>query len=511
MHRCWLIPEIVCMICEQVDVEDINRPTLAVLARTAKIFQYSLDLLWREQHNLLPLLKCMPLDLWEIEECADQPEVFVNLRRPALPSDLDRLLFYSHRVKLFIVQGGTNVAADALRACLADQTLFPNVLSVVWKNPESLGDLPLYLGPSLKHLGLALNDSAPHLFLLSTLTRQYPILKSIDICLPTSPSTTEGVSEAICGLRALNRLTANTLTPAALLHIGKLPHLNVLNLATLGDIRVPETLPEERFVRLQHMSVGAGTIEQCTALLRFFSAAPLRTAFFALDATDQSSADAWAAFASALCDHCVHRALQTIFLYHGTPPIPEFGSHAHILAPPTGAALVPLLAFTHLRSLVLEPPYGLTLDEGVLRDMACAWPHIEKLVLGVSGASVSVRTLVTLRALLPFALHCPHLRTLGVVLDATLPLDTALDATIDAEAERSSIKSASGHRALRRLLLGPSVIRDADVPGVARLLAEVFPHLGAMVCSRGYEREGVWRRVGVEMSRLLSVRAGEEE
>jgi hypothetical protein len=64
------------MICEQVDVEDINRPTLAVLARTAKIFQYSLDLLWREQHNLLPLLKCMPLDLWETEECADQPEVF---------------------------------------------------------------------------------------------------------------------------------------------------------------------------------------------------------------------------------------------------------------------------------------------------------------------------------------------------------------------------------------------------------------------------------------------------
>ncbi|KAJ7675428.1 hypothetical protein B0H17DRAFT_1207617 [Mycena rosella] len=450
-----------------------------LLARTSKIFQYALDLLWKEQNDLLPLVKCMPLDLWETEE---QPTLkFVGLRRPVRASDLDRLLFYSHRVKLFVVHEDMNVAVDGLRTCLAGQVLFPNLMALVWGRPEGFcSDLPLFLSPKIQHLGLALQDSPPHLEFLSTLTLRYPVLKSVDINLPPSASTTSGVSDAVCSLRAVTRLTVNTLTVPALLHLAGLQDLTVFNLLSVGDVCVPDTLPDERFADLAHLSVGANSIEQCTALVRFFSAAPLSTGFLALSGVDPSPASAWATFASALRDHCAHPALRSLFVYHGSIPLPPDSPPR-----PTGAALRPLFAFPHLVSVVLEPPDGFDLDAALLHDMARAWPALEKLALGVSASNAGPR--ISLPALLPFALHCPKLQTLGFVLDATASLDAEL-AELD-----------GGHCSLRRLLLGQSAITEGDVAGVARFLVRVFPGLVDVVCTQGHPVTEVWRRVVEEM------------
>jgi hypothetical protein len=64
------INEIVRMICDQAeaaDVESYSPPhTLLSLARTSRIFSDpALDLIWREQSSLVPLVKCMPDTLWE--------------------------------------------------------------------------------------------------------------------------------------------------------------------------------------------------------------------------------------------------------------------------------------------------------------------------------------------------------------------------------------------------------------------------------------------------------------
>ncbi|KAJ7038571.1 hypothetical protein C8F04DRAFT_353850 [Mycena alexandri] len=499
MHRCWLITEIVCMICEQVDQDS----TLALLARTARFFQYALDLLWKEQHDLTLLLSCMPPDLWEKEEHADQPTVFVSLRRPVVASDLDRVFFYSHRVKVFTLHGSVNVAGDPLRKCLLGQALFPNITAVVWNDAENSCDLPLYLGPNLKHLGLALNDSLVHLGLLSTLLLRFPVLKSIDITIPLSTTTTTGVSTALCHMRTVNRLTANTLTPAALLHVAALPGLHVLNLMSVGDV-TPEPLPrtDNRFADLKHLTVGASTIEQCTALIDLCSVSPLQTLFVALDESERSPPSGWTAFTHALREHCAHDALQSIFLYHGVSSLP----HMQLRPTPSSAALVPLLAFTRLTSVVLEPPHGIDLDDGILADIARAWPCMEKLVLGVSGAAepTPAHRIPRLRALLPFALHCPKLQSFGVVLDASMPLGG--DGSASTQDSLAQITRAGGHRRLHRLLVGYSTISDADVPGVARFLSAVFPGLGTMVCARGYVREGAWARVGQEMSQILATR-----
>jgi hypothetical protein len=62
---CSLIPEIVDYICNQVD----SLQSLATLARTCRFFQEpALSYLWYELETPVPLIMCMPADLWKIEK-----------------------------------------------------------------------------------------------------------------------------------------------------------------------------------------------------------------------------------------------------------------------------------------------------------------------------------------------------------------------------------------------------------------------------------------------------------
>ncbi|GLB38758.1 hypothetical protein LshimejAT787_0506230 [Lyophyllum shimeji] len=73
MHRSLQIPEIVKLICEQLEV--INPQTseqfkcLAAFLRTCRAFhEPALSIVWSNVDSLVPLLKCMPRDLWMIEK-----------------------------------------------------------------------------------------------------------------------------------------------------------------------------------------------------------------------------------------------------------------------------------------------------------------------------------------------------------------------------------------------------------------------------------------------------------
>jgi hypothetical protein len=67
MHCCLLIPEIVGFLCAELGCQDAKR-SLAVFARTClAISEPALDILRYELHDLLPLVQCMPCDLWKLE------------------------------------------------------------------------------------------------------------------------------------------------------------------------------------------------------------------------------------------------------------------------------------------------------------------------------------------------------------------------------------------------------------------------------------------------------------
>jgi hypothetical protein len=64
MHRCLLISEIIHLICAELGGVCAKK-SLAGLAQTCLAFREpALDALWYELHGLLPLVRCMPQDLW---------------------------------------------------------------------------------------------------------------------------------------------------------------------------------------------------------------------------------------------------------------------------------------------------------------------------------------------------------------------------------------------------------------------------------------------------------------
>lgn len=73
MHHCLLIPELVHLICNEIRTglgpeSEICR-TLLSLALTSRLWSdAALDCLWYRVEGIEPLFRCMPEDLWRVEE-----------------------------------------------------------------------------------------------------------------------------------------------------------------------------------------------------------------------------------------------------------------------------------------------------------------------------------------------------------------------------------------------------------------------------------------------------------
>ena len=64
MHRCLRIQDVLSII-----FQCLSKASLAQLARTCTTFRDpALNILWRTQYTLLPLLRCLPQDSWAIQD-----------------------------------------------------------------------------------------------------------------------------------------------------------------------------------------------------------------------------------------------------------------------------------------------------------------------------------------------------------------------------------------------------------------------------------------------------------
>lgn len=126
------------------------------------------------------------------------------------------------------------------------------------------------------------------------------------------------------------------------------------------------------------------------------------------------------------------------------------------------ATIKPILTFPNLLSfeLVHKYPLKITLDD--LEDLASKWPHLENLVLNAEPLFIDDNAFtLDLRALMPFARHCPRLRCLGLYINAT-------------EAEiPPSWTPLEPFGALITLALGTSQVRDTSA--VATFLSRICP------------------------------------
>ncbi|KAJ7803572.1 hypothetical protein B0H14DRAFT_2887402 [Mycena olivaceomarginata] len=527
MHRSLRIPEIVSLICDKTlngaehyfrSLNSDTSQTLAALARTCKAFQDpALDVLWRYQSTVMHVLDCMPGDIWELDDPESEE---VRLKRPVLPSDWERPLAYSRRVKSFKYDAAHSYPDSAafyemLRMCLLPEPLFPNIESIEWDTSDAalFPHFCLFLGPRLTSLTLGLCQSTPHLSLLPTLAMQCPLLEEVSIaCSKGLVGRCESVSFFVKELTHLKNLEVPCLDAAALEHIARLPNFDPLYLSDqtpVGPFLTPSP-SEVPSSALEELSMTLTDVSAATEVLAQFRHCLLRRV--AVTVPRNTPANAIAKCYTAVELNCHRKSLSSLSI-EPEESAQDTADQAQIaLYAIRGAHLLPLFMFRKLESVTIAGPVGLDLDDVAAADMARAWPRIMRLQLCASSFKhISPR--MTLRALLAFAQFCPRLWMLELSLDAT------------AVAEWEAGNPEEERRQQRHLTSLHVVDSPIGLPLiVAAFLSSVFPKLECITTERVFRPigrppppetpetvalHGKWKAVEAALPVLRTVRAEE--
>ncbi|KDQ62088.1 hypothetical protein JAAARDRAFT_76104 [Jaapia argillacea MUCL 33604] len=452
MHRCLTVSEILTNI-----FGGLNDCNLAAAACTCLTFRDpALDLLWHCQsiHNLL---RCLPRDLWRVAKvekwiragrAEPQKLEFLQLsfERPMVPSDWEVFQNYSSRIWKLDVNIAVPRSLNAIGSmktvdvkvfqalCTFRPTtdLFPRLLRLEYACDEP--DMRPYIHLFLRHKLASLSiprwrgqggelDIFFHSLLLAT-----PHLTTLDFETPISNS--QGCVPSL--LRHLKHLlnlhvkfdspTAGDIVPLFLHQ--SLRHLDLtlrgdtqsITLASLeASAKSWSDLPGSRpfLPCLQELEISVAGLKTSTALIQFLKPNGLRR----LEANPlkaQTGSELYHYF-QAISDGCSHSTLKEIIVFRASFSAASLPAVSHITP---SDILEPLLPFNNLERLEIDITMSLAIDDGTVQKAAMAWPNLRELELSPSHGSPDVSK-VTLKGLIPLAKHCPNLKTLGIIIDAT--------------------------------------------------------------------------------------------
>jgi hypothetical protein len=495
MHPALEVAEIVELICNSVDPDDGEscQETLSALARTATTFTHSaLNGLWKEQTNLINVLRCLPADLWDIKrgllsrgssfvskiclsKCRGESITFQYLLRSAKQIDLERLLVHAARVKALrltseaVTTGISGILAQ-IQAFLPRGFLFPHLRSITFE--DAMTNQTELLG---SHLHLFLPDSVTEITMdldignWSLLPRLPPLHSSfalVNLRTHGFPDDDKRnlISKFLGALDRVIHLHVPTLNRAALEHLATLATLKSLAMynADVADLS-PGIIWTAGFPALTDLRFYGAPFEFISDLTQGLSNSPVASLY--LSSSDFPTEITMRSLCLILSTHIAHSALFEVRL--------ELG-HDHdsdVRDVFDGHTISPLLCFSRIQKLDLESPGGFKLDDAMVWDMARAFPELRQLSLR-SSTRVHCTPSMTLHGLRAFATHCPELRSISIAFDATVIPPAANCATPDVFQTE-----------LTYLFLVASPI--SSPPHVARFLSGIFPNLVALSHFRG--------------------------
>ncbi|KAJ7291721.1 hypothetical protein C8J57DRAFT_1705207 [Mycena rebaudengoi] len=473
----FFIPELVELICEELGHPHVYRKDLAALARTATVFHdAALDVLWRHQGSPVHVILCMPTDLWESERLAKKQSHFA-LRRPITPSDLERPLIYSRRVKSLSLKWIADLLRilEVMKPFLPQGILFPNLRKInLLLRHVGDGTIFPYLSLDLVtsiHLKLESSWSS-----LPDLPVVYPAFKRL-VIVTSSPAQAAHLltSTSICvrKLIQIQELCLPMLDRAMYNHLSTLPALRYLSVTQQG--MKPDLLPSlpfppagrRGFLVLRRLSTEYMTLAFVTEMVNGFSNTPLRYLKAITNLPDLEHAIQH--LFAALSTHVMNSALEEISLRLGVKR--EVGPDFH------GQTLSHLLCFSKLREVAIYVRGVFLLDDAAVLDMARAWPNLVQLRLSDSHNVSSPPPTMTLASLQAFATHCPELTPLALTFDATI-VPSSLD-------EQPVLqKNLSALDVWHSPIFSPVL--------VGRFLAGMFPNIEQI---RSLDRSGLWKEV----------------
>ncbi|KAJ7214903.1 hypothetical protein GGX14DRAFT_443394, partial [Mycena pura] len=437
MHRALQIAEIVDLICSQIATQihrDASRPDwasgdLAALARTSKNFlDPALNGLWSYQDTFLPILLCMPGDLWDgpVFNVVDS----LNLARSIVPTDWDRPLFYLHRVKHLSITDYMNMPSqdlfDTFSLCLPTDHFFPNLRSLEWTNVNSalFHNIRLLLGPNITDLQITFTDDIPCLSFIPMIAAKYPDLRSADLYCEFAEFRPESreletISLFARGLKCIETLSVDALDGSAFAHLSTLPTLESLTVMNLCAFSFAPSQPDiPGFIGLTTLIITATTDKAAISCVKALSQSPLAKVFLCMDF--ETTPKFVSLLYASVVENISHATLRSLDIQATDDP--QWPAH-----PPSSpersavfrTALRHLFCFGSLTRAELTTTGGFHLDDALLVELAHAWPNMQHLTLLAEDRSCS-GSRATLSGLRSLAYLCPGLVILGLELEASV-------------------------------------------------------------------------------------------
>ncbi|KAK7012980.1 hypothetical protein R3P38DRAFT_2446586, partial [Favolaschia claudopus] len=434
MHRCWDVVELTRLVFDEIMALDpamrmIGRPaarasvttggptaatrTLCRLARTCRKFsELALDVLWAEQSGYIPLLSTLPATTWSTRN--GEFKIVTDLRQ----EDWERTLNYSRRIKQFrdvnSLPGLHNSAVEAVILSLPPGSLLPNVHYLSCQSGS----------PFFPHLSTILGTQISKIHIeLASYQWRYPAVQHIALRCPfvkdfglegsfgNEDITLEWSSRFVLQMTQLRSVDVVGLNRAAWHHISRLAGLEKISSHSLiADVFTPsdESLLHPLFPVLRTLALDRVDLTLVAPFLSAFHSAPLQTLMLS-----GRNLESVRTLNVSIATHCspLHLTFLVIEICEteDDPPSLSFED------------LRPLLRVPNLRNVRLLYPGDSLLNDEFVDEIANPWPALEELSMPGSPA---FQDPPTLRSLLSFARHCPHLRSLELDVDAkTIPLD----------------------------------------------------------------------------------------
>ncbi|KDQ62099.1 hypothetical protein JAAARDRAFT_189472 [Jaapia argillacea MUCL 33604] len=506
MHHCLEISEILTKIFEKVDLSEL--PAIAVTCRS--FHDPALDILWAVVTGLDDMITLMPADAWSEEVLLDGSSI-VSFVRPLRPPDWTRFLSYASRVRHLILSGSPSLRNRARRETYQSLSLhrpiialFPHLRELTWKSSEDeIIFVELFLCPSLVKAkvgahGRIADDLVNHA--LHMIVHLAPHLTSLDIAeLQTSSPTSLTIS-------ALSR--SLTLRNLRLWLPSPLDFANISSLTCLEDLDVTIFIPKDdrrdqwtitrnadldtAFPALRRLAMTIADLAVASEVT--LAMQPHRLESIRTRLSNAPSAAILARFIEVLSTCCSPAFLRSVIIFTYTnagPRTAEEMANGFIVPP---SVFVPLLSFSRMVQMEVRTPLSFALENSALQAIAVAWPALKRLHLGTSGSPTISK--VTLEGIVPFAVHCPNLSYLGIVLGHA------------GHAESSEVVSG---RKLDVMDFGRSPISDA--PSVAAFLSSLFdditewPHIDR--ARSLFDREEGWEQARTLFPLFAKVRKDE--
>ncbi|KII84967.1 hypothetical protein PLICRDRAFT_117337 [Plicaturopsis crispa FD-325 SS-3] len=464
-HRALSIPELLDVVFSYLDQVD-NANNACVCRHWSEI---ALDSLWREVDNVRRLFNVLaPLRNYG-------QGMRYEFSRGLEPSDWERFKPYSRRVRRlrfcddFMRSKALQSIFDAVARSRTTLAILPNLHTLEWIAPtfRSLNLSVLFMHDSVKHLIIGIPGEVVEVSPLSffkDIVARMPAITELDLRIMAPASAIEKDTLFLFNnLPMLKKVTVPYchITSGAITELSKLKNLGVVEFQWgeqqgRGDVKDVQlfspVLSEGAFPSLWDLSLYA-SLDHVT---RFFDQkfSPTNLTMLYVGSHVLETPASLCSFLNVIADNCqLLTVLYLELLSCHQPPEPAEDTSISF------ENLRPLLRCPNVTSFEITHEYPLRVTQDQIEELAHKWPSLKRLSL-ISDPVVLNPPSLTLRALLPFARHCPRLGHLGLYVQASV-LDIP---------EHEEIKP---FQALSQLALGLSDV--ADEGAVAMVLARLCP------------------------------------